>query len=70
MVLTRGDERNKGRESVHVALAGLSTNSRHSMVAGAGHEIHLFQPSAVITAIADVVRAVREKSALPSRPRS
>lgn len=68
VVLTRGDERNEGREAVHAALAGLSTNSRHSIVAGAGHEIHLFDPPAVITAIADVVRAVREKSVLPPRP--
>ncbi len=65
VVLTRGDERNEGRESSHAALARLSSNSRHSIVAAAGHEIHLFQPSAVITAIADVVRAVREKSPLP-----
>ena len=68
VVLTRGDERDEGREAVHATLAGLSTNSRHSVVVGAGHEIHLFEPSAVVTAIADVVRAVRERSALPARP--
>jgi len=67
VVLTRGDEQNAGREAVHAALARLSTNSRHSVVAGAGHEIHLFQPPAVITAIADVVRAIRENSPLPPR---
>jgi len=68
VVLTRGDERNDGREAAHAALARLSTNSRHSVIAGAGHEIHLFEPSAVVTAIADVVRAVREKSLLRARP--
>jgi pimeloyl-ACP methyl ester carboxylesterase len=67
VVLTRGNEKNAAREEVHAALAELSSNSRHSIVAGAGHEIHLFEPSAVITAIADVVKAIREKSALPPR---
>ena len=67
VVLSRGDEKNEGREGSHVALARLSTNSRHSVIAGAGHEIHLFEPTAVITAIVDVVRAVREKSKLPAR---
>jgi pimeloyl-ACP methyl ester carboxylesterase len=67
VVLTRGDEKSEGRESSHAALAKLSSNSRHSIVAGAGHEIHLFEPSAVITGIADVVRAIREKTTLPQR---
>ena len=67
VVLTRGDEQNEGRASSHAALANLSSNSRHSIVVGAGHEIHLFQPSAVITGIADVVRSVRERTALPAR---
>ena len=67
VVLTRGDERNEGREASHAALARLSSNSRHSIVAGSGHEIHLFEPPAVITAIGDVVRAVRAHSTLPAR---
>lgn len=67
VVLTRGDERNEGREGSHAALSRLSSNARHSVVAGSGHEIHLFQPSAVITAIADVVRSIRDKSMLPPR---
>jgi len=67
VVLTRGDEKNEGREGSHAALARLSTNSRHSVITGAGHEIHLFEPPAVISAIADVVRAVRDKSQLPPR---
>ena len=32
VVLTRGDERNEGREASHAALAGLSSNSRHSFL--------------------------------------
>jgi pimeloyl-ACP methyl ester carboxylesterase len=67
VVLTRGDEKNAGRESSHAALARLSSNSRHSMVAGSGHEIHLFEPTAVVTGIVDVVRAIREKTILPPR---
>ena len=67
VVLTRGDEKNAGREPSHAALAKLSSSSRHSLVVGSGHEIHLFEPSAVITGIADVIRAIREKSALPPR---
>ena len=67
VVLTRGDEKNEGRESSQAALAKLSSNSRHSIVARSGHEIHLFEPSAVITGIADVVRAVRERTTLPPR---
>ena len=67
VVLSRGDEPNAGLEAVHAALAKLSTNSRHSIVAGAGHEIHLFNPATVVQAITDVVTALREKSPLPQR---
>jgi hypothetical protein len=67
VVLSRGDERNAEREQVHATLAKLSTNSRHSVIVGAGHEIHLFEPAAVVQAITDVVQAVRNKTALPRR---
>ena len=66
-MLTRGDEKNAEREAVDASQARLSTNSRHSVIAGAGHEIHLFEPTAVIAAIADVVQAIRGKSQLPAR---
>ena len=62
VVLSRGVEPNAERDSVHAALARLSSNSRHVVIAGSGHEIHLFEPSAVVQAIADVLRSVREKS--------
>ena len=66
VVLTRG---NASEEliTVHAALAAQSTNSRHSVVAGAGHEVHLFAPNMVIQAIEDVVEAFRRGSRLPVR---
>jgi len=67
VVLSRGDERHEDREQVHAALARLSSNSRHSVIAGAGHEIHLFQPEAVILAVTDVLEAIARKSPLPPR---
>lgn len=69
VVLSRGDEQNAEREKVHATLAQLSRNSRHTVVAGAGHEIHLFQPDVVVQAIADVVQAIRQKTPLPKRSR-
>ena len=56
VVLTRGDEPNPDRESVHAALAKLSSRSRHAVIAGAGREIHLFHPAAVSDAIREVAR--------------
>lgn len=67
VILSRGDERNKEREDVHATLAKLSTNFRHTVIVGAGHEIHLFDPPAVVTAVTDVVEAVVKKSPLPAR---
>jgi pimeloyl-ACP methyl ester carboxylesterase len=58
VVLTRGDETNAGREAAHAAVARLSSRGRHIVVAGAGHEIHLFRPDAVISAVVDVTRQV------------
>jgi pimeloyl-ACP methyl ester carboxylesterase len=45
---------------LHGELAGLSTNSDHRVVEGAGHYVHWDRPEAVIAAIRDVVTAVRE----------
>jgi hypothetical protein len=66
IVLTRGSA-NEGLLTVHAALAAESTNSRHTVVAGAGHEIHLFAPAAVVQAVQDVVEASRRGSRLPVR---
>ncbi|MCI0388677.1 MAG: alpha/beta hydrolase [Acidobacteria bacterium] len=67
VVLTRGVGSDQAVRDVHARLAGLSTNSRHTVVADAGHEIHLFQPGAVIQAIRDVSEAFRSKKPLPAR---
>lgn len=49
---------------LHRELAGLSTNSDHRIVEGAGHYIHQDRPEAVVAAIRDVVTAVRENGAV------
>jgi pimeloyl-ACP methyl ester carboxylesterase len=67
VVLSRGNERDEGREGSHAALAKLSSNSRHSVIVPAGHEIHLFDPPAVVMAIGDVLDAIARKTALPRR---
>ncbi len=67
VVLTRGVDWNEGLQQAHAGLAALSTNSRHSVIKAAGHEIHLFEPAAVIQAIADVVAAIRDGTRLPPR---
>jgi pimeloyl-ACP methyl ester carboxylesterase len=55
VVLSRGIDTSAGQQKIHETLAQQSTNSRHTVVANAGHEIHLFEPAAVIQAIHDVV---------------
>ncbi len=64
IVLSRGDQRHKDREDAHKALANLSTNSRHNVIDGAGHEIHLFHPRAIVNAVNDVSEAVVKRSQL------
>lgn len=46
---------------LHEELAGLSTNSDHRVVEAAGHCVHEDRPEAVVTAVRDVVTAVRER---------
>ncbi len=67
VVLSRGNERDAGREGVHTTLAKLSTNWRHSVVVPAGHEIHLFDPPAVVLAVTDVMESIARKAKLPAR---
>ena len=45
-------------------LAGLSTDSKQDIVRGAGHGIHQANPQVVITAIREVVEAVRQGTRL------
>jgi pimeloyl-ACP methyl ester carboxylesterase len=68
VVLSRGLDSSEGLISTHAALARLSANSRATVVPNAGHEIHLFAPSAVIDAIRDVSTAVTQKARLSERP--
>jgi pimeloyl-ACP methyl ester carboxylesterase len=67
VVLTRGVGWSQGLQEAHSELARLSSNSRHTVVTGAGHEIHLFEPKVVLQAIADVIEASRKKTRLPPR---
>ena len=67
VVLTRGLDTNAEQQAVHAKLAQLSRNSRHRVITGAGHEIHLFEPAAVIQAIADVNSAARDGGALAKK---
>jgi pimeloyl-ACP methyl ester carboxylesterase len=64
VVLTRGIGSRDGLRQAHAALASSSSNGRHRIVAGAGHEIHLYQPSAVIAAVLDVLESLRGGLAL------
>jgi pimeloyl-ACP methyl ester carboxylesterase len=67
VVLSRGIDTNPERDASFAALAQISRNARHTVVAEAGHEIHLFKPGAVIQAVQDVVEAARTKARLPPR---
>ena len=64
VVLSRGVDLPAAARDVHASLGRLTRNFRHTVVDGSGHEVHLFQPAAVIRAIEDVVAAVRTGSRL------
>jgi pimeloyl-ACP methyl ester carboxylesterase len=65
VVLTRGIDSPADLRSTHAALAQLSTNSRHIVVAGSDHEIHLFEPAVVSQAITDVEAVAVRNTRLP-----
>ena len=65
VVLSRGSDPNADREAAHAAIAQLSSRGRHAVIGQAGHEIHLFEPDAVIKAITEVVDTIRTKRASP-----
>ena len=67
VVLSRGVDSSPEMRDVHATAARSSRNSRHTVVAGAGHELHLFEPAAVVQAIRDVVDSVRSGAMLPRR---
>ena len=64
---SRGVDSDPEPRATHAGLARLSTNSRHTIAAGSGHEIHLYEAAVVVQAIADVVEAVKAKTRLPVR---
>ena len=67
VVLTRGEGASPEFLQNAAELARLSDNSRNTVVAGAGHEIHLFAPERVIEAIQDVAQAAVRKTRLSPR---
>lgn len=67
IVLSRGVDTNDDRIAAFDGLAKLSSNSKHTIVEGSGHEIHLFRPDVLVEAVAEVVQAVRSNSMLRRR---
>lgn len=61
IILTRGLNTDKERIAAYDDMARMSTNSRHTVVADAGHEVHLYQPLAVIEAIRGVITLTRSR---------
>jgi pimeloyl-ACP methyl ester carboxylesterase len=64
IVLTRGLNVSPEQQAAHAEISRMSRNSRHLVVTGSYHEIHLSHPEAVVRAVADVLTAVRNKAAL------
>ncbi len=61
IILSRSLDTDPERIAAYGDLAKLSTNSRHTVVANSGHEIHLYQPSAVVEAIREVIALARAR---------
>lgn len=55
------------RRALQERLAGLSSDSRHTVRATAGHNIHLDDPQSVVDAVRAVVEAAREHRPLKER---
>jgi pimeloyl-ACP methyl ester carboxylesterase len=62
VVLTRSFDSRPGLVAAHRHLAELSTNGTQQTVSGSGHEIHLFNPTAVVAAIDSVIDACSTRS--------
>ena len=54
----------RSRNGAAARLDFLSSNTVHMTATGSGHEIHLFQPDQVVTALERMVQAVRKKLSL------
>jgi L-ascorbate metabolism protein UlaG (beta-lactamase superfamily)/pimeloyl-ACP methyl ester carboxylesterase len=59
VVLTAEHGPDAGFTALEAQLAQLSTDATQRVIAGSGHEIHLFEPAAVVRGIGDVVDAAR-----------
>jgi L-ascorbate metabolism protein UlaG (beta-lactamase superfamily)/pimeloyl-ACP methyl ester carboxylesterase len=59
VVLTAANGPDADFTALEAKLAQLSTNATQRVVAGSGHEIHLFEPAAVVQGIGVVVDAAR-----------
>jgi pimeloyl-ACP methyl ester carboxylesterase len=64
VVLSRGIDLPPAARDVHASLGRLTRNFRHTVVAGSGHEVHLFEPAAVVRAINDVLQSIRSGNRL------
>jgi pimeloyl-ACP methyl ester carboxylesterase len=62
VMLTRGQDTDNDRQTAYAELAAsLSTRTRHTEVPDAGHEIHLYRPTAVVDAIREVTALARAR---------
>jgi pimeloyl-ACP methyl ester carboxylesterase len=64
IVLSAGLNDGSLHRRLQADLARMSTNSKLIVVDGSDHEIHLFRPDVVISAVGDVVRASRTRTKL------
>jgi hypothetical protein len=64
IVLSRGLNSSPEQQAAHAEISQMSRNSRHLVVTGSYHEIHLSHPEAVVRAVGDVMTAVRNKAVL------
>lgn len=63
VVLSRGDTEGD-REAAHAAVARQSRNGYQCAIPRAGHEIHLFRPDAVVSAVREVAQSLRANAPL------
>ena len=67
VVLTPENGPDAAGKALQAKLASLSANSSYRVVAHSGHEIHLYQPAAIVRATEDVVEAVRHHTHVAER---
>jgi pimeloyl-ACP methyl ester carboxylesterase len=55
------EEERRSRNGAAARLDFLSSNTAHVIATGSGHEIHLFQPDVLVSALTRIVTAIRKK---------